>query len=231
MGVFNSLRKKDEHESPTEVPSYEDALTDKDEEYGQQQAIKTGWTGDGHAGANEYPSEENYRTLGRWRACVILITIEVGIGVLSLPSALQTLGLIPGIIAIFGFGGLTTYCGYIMVQFYRRYPMVSQPSIRWMCLLCSKEETVFSLLRSDTCGVEFRPILGAHTNSQFAGHKPSRLRTVHWGETIRIFPRSCVHLQSGPDLCLGKYHHVGCIEYFVKSWPLHRGIYGFSAHW
>ncbi|KAK3207432.1 hypothetical protein GRF29_103g991606 [Pseudopithomyces chartarum] len=125
MGVFNSLRKKDEHESPTEVPPYEDALTDKDEEYGQQQAIKTGWTGDGHAGANEYPSEENYRTLGRWRACVILITIEVGIGVLSLPSALQTLGLIPGIIAIFGFGGLTTYCGYIMVQFYRRYPMVT----------------------------------------------------------------------------------------------------------
>ena len=81
-------------------------------------------TGDGFAGATEYPnqdSSENYKTLGRWRACVILITIEVGIGVLSLPSALQTLGLIPGIIVILGFGLLTTYCGYILVQFYRRY--------------------------------------------------------------------------------------------------------------
>lgn len=69
--------------------------------------------------------EENYRILGRWRACVLLITIEVGIGILSLPSALKTLGLIPGIIAILGFGLLTTYCGYILVQFYRRYPMVT----------------------------------------------------------------------------------------------------------
>jgi amino acid permease len=42
-----------------------------------------------------------------------------------LPAALQTLGLIPGIIAILGFGALTTYCGYILVQFYRRYPMVT----------------------------------------------------------------------------------------------------------
>jgi amino acid permease len=56
---------------------------------------------------------------------VILITIEVGIGVLSLPSALQTLGLIPGIIVILGFGGLTTYCGFVLVQFYRRYPKIT----------------------------------------------------------------------------------------------------------
>jgi len=72
-----------------------------------------------------HAEEENYQTLGRWRACVLLITIEVGIGVLSLPSALHTLGLIPGIIAIVGFGILTTYCGYILVQFYRRYPMIT----------------------------------------------------------------------------------------------------------
>ncbi|KAJ4300708.1 hypothetical protein N0V90_002796 [Kalmusia sp. IMI 367209] len=128
MGVFKDLRKKDGRESPTDVPAYypsENASGDKEEEYGQHQAIQTGWTGDGFAGASEYPSAENYQTLGRWRACVILITIEVGIGVLSLPSALETLGLIPGIIAIFGFGGLTTYCGYIMLQFYRKYPVVT----------------------------------------------------------------------------------------------------------
>ncbi|KAF2032319.1 hypothetical protein EK21DRAFT_61040 [Setomelanomma holmii] len=103
-------------------PSHKD---DMEEAYSQN--IQTGWAGDAHPGATEYPNMdgENYKTLGRWRACIILITIEVGIGVLSLPSALKTLGLIPGIIAILGFGGLTTYCGYIMVQFYRRYPMVT----------------------------------------------------------------------------------------------------------
>lgn len=140
MGVLSNLRKKDGSDAASDAPAYDDNLANKDEECGHQQAIKTGWTGDGHAGASEYPSAENYQTLGRWRACVILITIEVGIGVLSLPSALQTLGLIPGIIAIFGFGGLTTYCGYIMVQFYRRYPMASLPSTAHVLLFCGKKE-------------------------------------------------------------------------------------------
>jgi hypothetical protein len=85
------------------------------------------WNGEDRAKADleEYPADENYRILGRWRSCVILITIEVGIGILSLPSALKVLGIVPGIIAILGFGTLTTYCGYILVQFYRRYPMVT----------------------------------------------------------------------------------------------------------
>lgn len=128
MGLKNFL-KKDGHRTSTDTPSSypESSKEDMDEEIGHNTNIQIGWTGDGHAGASEYPnaSGENYRTMGRWRACVILITIEVGIGVLSLPSALQTLGLIPGIIAIIGFGILTTYCGYILVQFYRRYPMVT----------------------------------------------------------------------------------------------------------
>lgn len=113
----------------TSLPSYSLA-SEKDATdipYGNDTTIEPGWKSDNLAPASydEHPPEENYRNLGRWRACVILITIEVGIGILSLPSALQTLGLIPGIIAILGFGALTTYCGYILVQFYRRYPMVT----------------------------------------------------------------------------------------------------------
>ena len=130
MGLKTFLKK--EHKKPVNDDAASHyAGSEKgtmDEEFGHNTAIRTGWTSDGFAGASEYPNNaegENYRTLGRWRACVILITIEVGIGVLSLPAALQTLGLIPGVIAILGFGGLTTYCGYIMVQFYRRYPMVT----------------------------------------------------------------------------------------------------------
>ena len=126
MGLKSYFRKDTERNSVTSqtTPSVK---SQADEEYGNRTNIQTGWTGDGFAGANEYLNAggEEYKTLGRWQACVILITIEVGIGVLSLPSALKTLGLIPGIIAILGFGGLTTYCGYILVQFYRRYPMVT----------------------------------------------------------------------------------------------------------
>lgn len=109
---------------------YEPPFNEKDtpnHEYGRKASKNKPWHPNHHGAPpdNKYQVEENYRNLGRWRACVILITIEVGIGILSLPSALKTLGLIPGIIAIFFFGALTTYCGYILVQFYRRYPMVT----------------------------------------------------------------------------------------------------------
>lgn len=66
----------------------------------------------------------SYKTLGRWQTAVIFITNEVGIGILSLPEAMQTLGLIPGIIAIVGLGVVTTYTAYVLVQFYRRFPTV-----------------------------------------------------------------------------------------------------------
>lgn len=129
MGLESFFKKDPQMPSLEAPPSYFNA-PDKDEteeEYGLNINAQKGWTGDGDAGANEDANAggENYRTLGRWRACVILITIEVGIGVLSLPSALKTLGLIPGIISIIGFGALTTYCGYILVQFYRRYSEVT----------------------------------------------------------------------------------------------------------
>jgi amino acid permease len=126
MGL-SAFLKKDQQSLANAPPAYypESEKNDIEGEYGHNTNTQTGWMGDGHAGMDPNAGGENYRTLGRWRACVILITIEVGIGVLSLPSALQTLGLIPGIIAILGFGVLTTYCGYILLQFYRRYPMVT----------------------------------------------------------------------------------------------------------
>lgn len=65
---------------------------------------------------------KNYRILGRWKTALIFINNEVGIGILSLPTALSHLGLIPGLIAIIGLGLLSTYTAYVLVQFWRRYP-------------------------------------------------------------------------------------------------------------
>lgn len=47
---------------------------------------------------------------------------QIGMGVLSLPLALQTLGIIPGIIAIVGLGILCGYTAFVLLQFYKRYP-------------------------------------------------------------------------------------------------------------
>ncbi|KAH7401103.1 transmembrane amino acid transporter protein-domain-containing protein [Phaeosphaeria sp. MPI-PUGE-AT-0046c] len=121
MGLKDLMKKDKSTEFPLDAPPPYPP-SDKDEEmsegYGHSTNIHS-------TDKNTNPDSEEYKTLGRWRACVLLITIEVGIGILSLPAALKTLGLIPGIIAILGFGALTTYCGYILVQFYRRYPMVT----------------------------------------------------------------------------------------------------------
>lgn len=48
--------------------------------------------------------ESKYKVLNRWHASLIYITNQVGIGILSLPAAMQVLGLIPGIICIIGMG-------------------------------------------------------------------------------------------------------------------------------
>lgn len=66
----------------------------------------------------------DWKKLGRWRASLIYITNQVGIGILSLPVALRTLGLVPGLICIIGMGILVTYTAYVLLQFYRRYPTV-----------------------------------------------------------------------------------------------------------
>lgn len=67
---------------------------------------------------------QNYRTLGRWDTVFVLITNQVGLGILSLPGCLKVLGVVPGVIAIIGLGSISAYTAYILLQFYRRYPHV-----------------------------------------------------------------------------------------------------------
>lgn len=48
--------------------------------------------------------DSSYKVLNRYQASLIYITNQVGLGILSLPTAMQTLGLVPGIITIIGMG-------------------------------------------------------------------------------------------------------------------------------
>lgn len=70
------------------------------------------------------PEGENYRTLSRWQTGIILITNQVGLGILSLPGALQDLGIVPGIISILAMATISTYTAYVLLQYYLRYPFV-----------------------------------------------------------------------------------------------------------
>lgn len=70
--------------------------------------------------------EDHYggKKLGMTRTALIFFTNQVGIGILSLPGMLHTIGLIPGIFTIIILGIIATYTAYILIQFYRQYPSI-----------------------------------------------------------------------------------------------------------
>ncbi|KAK4497063.1 hypothetical protein PRZ48_011512 [Zasmidium cellare] len=65
-----------------------------------------------------------YRSLSWWRGGLIMIAETISLGILSLPSVLSRLGLVPGLILIVGIGIIATYTGYVIGQFRLRYPRV-----------------------------------------------------------------------------------------------------------
>lgn len=53
-----------------------------------------------------------------------MIAETISLGILSLPSALAVLGLVPGILCILGLGAMASYSGYVIGQFKQRYPHI-----------------------------------------------------------------------------------------------------------
>lgn len=75
--------------------------------------------------ASQNPNGDNDpKKLSTIQAAIIFVTNEIGIGILSLPAALNTLGMFPGLLCIIVMGLLSLYSAYILVQYYRRYPYV-----------------------------------------------------------------------------------------------------------
>ncbi|EOA87566.1 hypothetical protein ACJQWK_08647 [Exserohilum turcicum] len=72
--------------------------------------------------ASNRPNDTNSKKLNTTQTVIIFMTNEIGIGILSLPSALNTLGFFPGIVCIIGMGLLSLYTAYNLVQYWRKYP-------------------------------------------------------------------------------------------------------------
>ncbi|MCJ1475232.1 hypothetical protein MMC13_003893 [Lambiella insularis] len=73
---------------------------------------------------DESNAEVKYRTLHWWQAGMIMIAETISLGILSLPSVLATIGMIPGMLLILVLGCLATYTGFVIGQFKLRYPHV-----------------------------------------------------------------------------------------------------------
>ncbi|CAF3488219.1 hypothetical protein FGSG_08055 [Fusarium graminearum PH-1] len=74
--------------------------------------------------ANEEAELIDYKTLTWWQGGIVLIAETVSLGILSLPSVLAAVGLVPGIILILVMGFLSTYSGLVLAEFREQYPFV-----------------------------------------------------------------------------------------------------------
>jgi hypothetical protein len=63
-----------------------------------------------------------YKTLSWPIVAVLMITEIVSNGMLSLPSSLAAVGVVPGVIVIFFLGAFATYTAWALIQFKLRHP-------------------------------------------------------------------------------------------------------------
>ena len=73
---------------------------------------------------NTGPADIHYKTCTWWQTGMLMVAETISLGILSLPSVLSKVGLIPGIILLLGMGMFATYSGYVIYQFKIEYPWV-----------------------------------------------------------------------------------------------------------
>ncbi|KAF2212755.1 hypothetical protein CERZMDRAFT_41003 [Cercospora zeae-maydis SCOH1-5] len=66
----------------------------------------------------------NYKDVGWIGTIILMMKTQIGLGVLGIPSALHSLGMVPGVIILVIVGIMTTWTGYMVGQFKIRHPEV-----------------------------------------------------------------------------------------------------------
>ncbi|PYH47659.1 neutral amino acid permease [Aspergillus saccharolyticus JOP 1030-1] len=91
-------------------------------------------------------AEVKYKVLKWWQCGVLMVAQTVSLGVLSLPAAVASLGLVPAMIALVLLGMLATYTGYVIGQFKWRYPQV--------CNMADAGEVIAGRIGREVLGVD-----------------------------------------------------------------------------
>jgi hypothetical protein len=91
--------------------------------------------------------EVDYHSMSWWQCGMIMIAETISLGILSLPSVLANVGLIPGVILLIGLGIMSSYSGYVMYQFRQVYPQIHS--------MADSIEVLFSLVGMKRFGREF----------------------------------------------------------------------------
>lgn len=92
-----------------------------DEELAGVESNKNGEVGDAVFGEAE-EGGPNFRSVSWMGAAVLMMKSEMGIGILSIPEAFGTLGLIPGVIVLCAISAITTWSSYVVGVFKLKHP-------------------------------------------------------------------------------------------------------------
>ncbi|KAK8147567.1 hypothetical protein G3M48_001385 [Beauveria asiatica] len=66
----------------------------------------------------------NYRNVGWLGSAALMMKSQIGLGVLSIPGAFDTLGLIPGVLCLLAVAAITTWSNYIVGVFKLNHPEI-----------------------------------------------------------------------------------------------------------
>ncbi|KAK1138532.1 hypothetical protein N8T08_002418 [Aspergillus melleus] len=73
---------------------------------------------------NEEHGQIKYRVMSWWQCGIIMIAQNISLGILSLPSAVATLGIAPAIIILIGLSAISWYTAFVIGQFKLRHPQI-----------------------------------------------------------------------------------------------------------
>ncbi|GAA6039344.1 hypothetical protein JCM8097_002808 [Rhodosporidiobolus ruineniae] len=111
------------------TPSIETSESKKDgrkDEALVESGLERGLDGENETGDGVFGNEGdvNYNNVGWVSTSVLLAKAQVGLGVLSIPSVFQSLGIVPGVLVLLGLGGFMTYSQVVLGRMKMKYPQI-----------------------------------------------------------------------------------------------------------
>lgn len=103
------------------MASNQEKISNIDEELAGVESNKNGDVQDAVFG-NAEEGGPNFRSVTWLGASVLMMKSEMGIGILSIPEAFGTLGLIPGVIVLLAISAVTTWSSYVVGVFKLNHP-------------------------------------------------------------------------------------------------------------
>lgn len=79
---------------------------------------------DGDPMANQVQDGVEYQSMSWWQAGMVMVAETISLGILSLPQAMSTVGVIPGLILLLSLGVFASYSGLVIGQFKLQHPHI-----------------------------------------------------------------------------------------------------------